>query len=104
MAVAAADIFNIERGMTPLSSRTIIEYHRLISTILAQSKKEMLVPYNAASKATPPKLKKQEVEYFQLEDIEHIRDCLEHEPLKWEMATHLLLITGCRRGEIMGLK
>ncbi len=97
-------IFIIERDKSPLSNKTITEYHRLISTILNQAEKEMLVPYNAASKATPPKLTQPEVNYFQVEDIELIRDALDLEPLKWRVATHLLLITGCRRGEIMGLK
>lgn len=64
----------------------------------------MLVPYNAATKATPPKLEKKEAESFQLEEVERIRNCLESEPIKWKTATHLLLITGCRRGEIVGLK
>ena len=99
-----ADLFEIERDTSPLSPKTITEYHRLISTILNQAEKEMLVPYNAASKATPPKLVRKEAEWFQTEEVEQIRDCLEKEPLKWKTATHLLLITSCRRGEVMGLK
>lgn len=42
--------------------------------------------------------------YFQIEDIIKIREALEEEPIKWKVATNLLLITGCRRGEIMGLR
>ena len=64
----------------------------------------MLVLFNAASKATPPKLEQKEAETFQPEEVQKIRDCLEHEPIKWKTMAHLLLITGCRRGEIMGLK
>lgn len=64
----------------------------------------MLVTYNVASRATPVKLERKEARYFQVKDIENIRNCLENEPIKWKLATHLLLITGCRRGEIMGLK
>lgn len=104
LGVKTADIFTMEKDNTPLANKTITEYHRLISTILDQAEKEMLVPYNAASKATPPKLSRHEVNYFQMEDISRIRECLEKEPIKWRVATHLLLITGCRRGEIMGLK
>ena len=55
-------------------------------------------------KATPPKLERKEAETFQPEEVQKIRDCLEYEPIKWKTITHLLLITGCRRGEIMGLK
>lgn len=98
------EIFTIEKDTTPLSSKTITEYHRLISTVLAQAEKEMLVLFNAASKATPPKLERKEAETFQPEEVQKIRDCLEHEPIKWKTMTHLLLITGCRRGEVMGLK
>lgn len=96
--------FIIEKDTRGLSNKTIIEYHRLISTILAQAEKEMLVTYNVASRATPPKIERKEARYFQVKDIENIRNCLENEPIKWKLATHLLLITGCRRGEIMGLK
>ena len=42
--------------------------------------------------------------YFQPEDIERIRDALEEEPIKWRTLVHLFLITGARRGEILGLK
>ena len=45
-----------------------------------------------------------EVNYFQPEQIVAILDALEQEPLKWRAITHLLIVTGCRRGEIMGLK
>lgn len=99
-----AELFEIEAGQSQLSNKTILEHHRLIHTILTQAEKEMLVQYNAAAKATPPKAAKKEVNYFQPEDIVKIREALDKEPLKWKVATHLLLITGCRRGEIMGLR
>lgn len=99
-----AELFDIEEGKAQLSNKTILEHHRLIHTILTQAEKEMLVQYNAAAKATPPKATKKEVNYFQPEDIVKIREALDKEPLKWKVATHLLLITGCRRGEIMGLR
>jgi integrase len=73
---------------------------------------------------------KRDVNYFNIDDVERIRDCLDLEvekdeekyrllrekyphraddytnppAIKWRMATHLLLLSGCRRGEIMGLK
>ena len=97
-------LFQVEKGNSSLSSKTILEHHRLIRTILAQAEREMLVPYNAASKATPPKATAKEVNYFQVEDVIRIREALECEPLKWKVITHLLLITGCRRGEVMGLR
>ena len=98
------EVFKVEKNMEPLADKTILEHHRLISTILAQAEKEMLVPYNAAAKATPPRTKKKDPNYFQPETISAILEALESEPLKWRLITHLLIVTGCRRGEIMGLK
>lgn len=87
-----------------MSDKTILEHHRLISTILAQAEKEMLVPYNAAAKASPPRTTKKTPNYFQPETVAAILEALEAEPLKWRLITHLLIVTGCRRGEIMGLR
>lgn len=98
------DIFKVEKNTEPLAEKTILEHHRLISTILTQAEKEMLVPYNAAAKATPPKVERKTPNYFQPEQIASILSALEEEPLKWRTITTLLIVTGCRRGEIMGLK
>ena len=98
------EVFRVEKNMEPLADKTILEHHRLISTILAQAEKEMLVPYNAAAKVTPPRINKKDPNYFQPETISAILEALESEPLKWRLITHLLIVTGCRRGEIMGLK
>lgn len=87
-----------------LSAKTIVEHHRLISTVLEQAVKEGLIPYNVARRATLPKMVHREVNYFQLDDVERIREALNLEPIKWRTITHLFLITGARRGEILGLK
>lgn len=98
------ELFTVQRDMNPLSDKTVLEYHRLISTILNQAEKEMLVPYNAAAKATPPKVERHDPNYFQPDQIAAILEALEKEPLKWQLITHLMIVTGCRRGEIMGLQ
>ena len=97
-------VFTLQEEQHSLSSKTILEHHRLISTVLDQAVKEGLVPFNVAVKATLPKVGKKEVNYFQPEQVAAIRDALETEPMKWKMLTHLFLITGARRGEILGLK
>lgn len=101
---SSAVLFDVQKNMQPLSNKTILEHHRFISVVLAQAEKELLIPYNPAAKATPPKVMAKEANYFEVDDIKRIRDCLEQEPIKWRAAVHLLLITGARRGEILGLK
>lgn len=99
-----SELFKVEANTAPLSAKTVLEHHRLISTILAQAEKEMLVPYNAAEKATPPKVARAEPNYFQPAEIRAILDALDTEPLKWRTIVNLMIVTGCRRGEIMGLR
>lgn len=75
-----------------------------ISAVLEQAVKEELIPFNIAAKATLPKAEKKAVNYFQADQVNAIREALESEPLKWKTLVHLFLITGARRGEILGLK
>lgn len=87
-----------------LSAKSVLEHHRLISSVLEQASRESLVPFNVASKATLPKAEKKKADYFQPNEITAIRNALEKEPLRWKTLTHLFLITGARRGELLGLK
>ena len=102
--IAFDQLFTLDERNEPLSTTSILAYHRFIHIILAQAEKEMLVPYNAADKATPPQKEKSEVGTFQTSELVAIRDAAAQEPIKWQMIIHLLMITGCRRGEIVGLK
>lgn len=87
-----------------LSPKTIMEHHRLIHGIFGQAMKEGLVRFNPAETASPPSVKKKEASFFEVETVEKIMQCLEEEPLKWRCITLLLIATGARRGEIMGLR
>jgi integrase len=89
---------------TGLSAKTILEHHRVISTVLTQAVKEQLVPSNVAQRATPPKVPKHEMDAFELDEIQAILGALKTEPTKWQVMTNLLIATGARRGEIMGLR
>lgn len=64
----------------------------------------MLIPYNPAAKATPPKADDYDPNYFQPEEITRIWEVLENEPIKWKTKGYLFLVMGCRQGEVLGLK
>ena len=87
-----------------LSGKTVSGYHRMISAVLKQAVKEGLIPFNVAANADPPKVEKKDTKSFQSAELPAILKALETEPLKWKTIVHLLLITGARRGEILGLK
>ncbi len=48
--------------------------------------------------------KKPKPDYYQPDEMDEILAALENAPLKWKTITYLLIDTGCRRGEILGLK
>ena len=97
-------LFAFERDKSPLADKTVLEFHRLVSTILATAEKEMLVPYNAAAKASPPRPKRKPPNYYQPETVYAILDAADTEPLKYRTFVYLVAVTGARRGEIAGLK
>lgn len=109
-AVAAAfntpmsAMFTIQDDDSRLSGKTILEHHRLISAVLAQADKELLVSYNAAQKATPPKAQTSDHDYYQPEEINQILKVLQDAPILWKTISYLLIDTCCRRGEIANLK
>lgn len=104
LGYSVCELFTVEDKFKPLSDKTILEHHRLASMILALAEKEQLIPYNPAAKATPPKVAKKEADYYQPEEVAEILKALENAPVKWKAMTYILIDTGCRRGELMGLQ
>lgn len=104
LGVSVKSYFKITEYTKPLSNTTINGYHSFISAVLAQADKEGLILFNPASKATAPRPENKPANYFQPEEVQKILNVLELLPIKWKTILHLLLITGARRGEIVGLK
>lgn len=98
------DLFEPQPLALSLSPSTIRRLHSFVSVVFAQAEKEMLIPYNPASKATPPPKADYSPQYFQPEELEKILEALKTEPLKWRTIVLLIAVSGCRRGEIMGLR
>ncbi|MBQ4369945.1 MAG: tyrosine-type recombinase/integrase, partial [Oscillospiraceae bacterium] len=87
-----------------LSPKTVLEHHRLISTVLRQAVKEGLIPFNVAANADPPKVVNKDVNYYQPSEIIAIREAAQCEPIKWRTLLNLIMYSGARRGEVLGLK
>ena len=97
-------LFAVERNKEPLSPGTIKRYHSVISAILGQAKREMLIKDNPADNATAPKIKYKEADSLQPDQLIAILEALETEPIMWRALIDLAAATGCRRGEIVGLR
>ena len=87
-----------------LSTKTVLEHHRFISSVLSQAEKEMLVSYNAAKRATPPKNTKTHANYYEPETIKKIAEAFDTYPIERRLMGYMLIYTGARRGEIIGLQ
>ena len=104
LGVDVNQLFVSDRKISTLSANTVQHYHRLISIVLEQAVKEGLILHNVAKRATLPKLQRVEVNYFQPEELAAILNALEQEPIKWRAMITTLMMSGCRRGELLGLK
>lgn len=71
---------------------------------------ESIINYNPVNAVARPKYKTPEQDVFTIEEIQKIIDTLENEyqkgkiQAKWRAIMFLMIYTGCRRGEIAGLR
>ena len=98
------ELFVIDTKDESYSNNTVIKYHLLIETVLEQAVKELLIKENVAKRSAPPKREKHDPNYFQEDTMRLIWDALEDEPMNWKTMIHMFMVTGCRRGEILGLR
>ncbi len=87
----------------PLSNNTILCYHRIISSILGEAVKQGILLSNPCSRVRTPKIKHKEAEYLEENDVIRLLQSLEKEPLQYRALITLLLYSGMRRGEALGL-
>lgn len=96
--------FYVISNSKPISSKTVREHITLLNTIFKMAVRERILDYNPVESSNVPPKKKSEVNYYQPEEISKIWDCLDKEDIKWQVIISLLIVTGCRRGEIAGLR
>lgn len=90
-----------------LSSNTVGKYHRVLSSMFAWAVEKDMIVSNPCDRASPPKIrkgKKTEPQYLTAEQAIEMLKLLEHEPEQYQNAITLLLFTGMRRGELLGLE
>ena len=87
-----------------LAPKTILEHHRLISSILSYAVKWQLIGDNVARFADPPKVPYKEISHMDEVQIKRLMNLLEGAPIQYRTMIKLLIYTGMRRGELMGLE
>ena len=97
-------LFTVSEQNTGLSQKSIRHIHNFIHAILREAETKGAVAYNVANKIKPPKVKNHEAEFFELSEILTIKEALDNESFKFRTATYLLMDTGIRRGELLGIR
>lgn len=95
-----------ERLSKPLSKKTILEHHRLISAMLHKAVYWQLIPFNPADRIQPPRAPKAQRKFYDdeqcrvlLKGLNELKDS----EIKYKFAIILTVFTGVRLGELMGL-
>lgn len=101
---ATNKLFTIYPNEEPLSDKTILHHHRLVSSILQTAVEWQVIYDNPASRVKPPKVARKEANCLQDTEAIAVLDALESEPIKWRTAIVLLMYSGIRRGELAGLE
>jgi len=73
-------LFIIETENGGLSSKTILEYHRLISVILNSAVEWQYIPANPANRVKAPKAASTEAEYLDDQQAIHLLELLQEQP------------------------
>lgn len=104
LRIAPEELFVFEDAMQSLSAGTIKGYYRFLSVIFSVAEREGVISVNPMKRIEAPTFEKKEVEVLQPEDLQRIYSAIEQEPIDKRCIIHLLLVTGCRRGELAGLR
>jgi len=86
-------------------SEASIEYHyRILNNIFNFAVELQLLKESPLKTVTPPKREHKKVEVYTLEEASRLIECLEEEPLHWQIIIKLAITTGMRRSELLGLE
>jgi len=98
-------LFDIIESNEKLSGSTVQICKRFLTMLFGVAVRERVILYNPATSIEPVSNKrKKKVDTLQIEEVQAVLCCVEEEPIDKRLLIHLLLITGCRRGEIAGLR
>lgn len=104
MHLTYADTFKDVDDGKYLSPKSIQHYHRLISSIMHSAVKWQVIVSNPAERVQPPKVTAAEIEYLDDRQAIKLLELLDRAPVHYRCAIQVLLFTGMRRGELLGLE
>ena len=98
------DCFKKHAIRTTISNNSICHYHRYISSILNKAVQWGYIEKNPSKHAITPKMTHKRKTLPDYEQTIKLTNCLENEPIKYKTMILLLLYSGMRKGELLGLE
>lgn len=88
----------------PLSPKTVRHVLSLVSDIFAYAVRMGIARENPCVRVVLPKLVRKEKKIYTVEETVRLMELLRKEPVKYRAFFFLLIYSGCRRGELLGLE
>lgn len=102
--VPISSLFQPKTESKTLSSTTVRHYHSLVSKILNDAVHWQVIPYNPCNRIAPPKAAAPDIAYLDDEQAKNLLRVIRQLPSHYRRAFALELLTGLRRGELLGLE
>ena len=109
-AIAAVIGVRLQRAFTvtthsePLAPSSVISYHRTLSAVLTRAVKWGYIQINPADAAEKPSLGRREAPYLEEDDARRLLELLRDVHIRWRALITFDLLSGLRRGELLGLR
>lgn len=97
------EYFTLAAEQKPLENSTIQYYHHVISSILSAAVQWQVIAANPCDRIKLPKAEHKEALYFDEIEVQELIEHLNTEPILYRALFSLILYTGMRRGEALGL-
>lgn len=92
----------------PLAHKTILKHYIVLHALFENAVENQIIAVSPMQNMKRPKPRKDETPkeavVYNEEQVQYIYECLDKEPLKWKALVMFAIDSGCRRGEIVGLK
>lgn len=99
------EMFEAVNGDLTLSSKTILHHHRLLSIIFETAVRWQVIFSNPCDRVRPPKVLPEKAKYYdEVQAVQLLEFLDQEEDTQFIVAIKLLLFSGMRRGELLGLE
>lgn len=97
-------LFEAKHNSETLSNNTISKYHRVLSSVFQTAVQWQIIVANPCQRVSPPKVERQEQIFLDAPQAIYLLELLQDQPIQYRAAATVLLFTGMRRGEVLGLE